>query len=224
MPGMPVTHVQPEPALPRPATATAGSGGAWRPLTGLSIVLTCRDAESEVAGAIRSLAAGAAVTSAEYEIVVVDDGSRDGTAGRVAAFVGPAGPVRLLVHSHPRGYGAALRTGLAAARMPWIMLASAHEALADSDLPGFAALTASADLVVGRRVSRTDTGSRRAAGAIWNALMRVLFDLPVHDVDCAFKLVSRDRLAGVELRASGPVVAAELVIRSGRRTAYAPVR
>ena len=225
---MTVTYAQPEPALPRPATATATtrSGGSTRRLTGLSIVLPCRDAESEVAGAIRSLAAGAAATSAEYEIVVVDDGSRDGTAGRVAAFVGATGPVRLLVHSHPRGYGAALRTGLGAARMPWVLLASAHEALADGDLPGFAALTSSAELVAGRRVSRRDRGSRRPAVAVWNALMRALFHLPVHDVDCAFKLVSRDRLAGVELRASGPVVAAELVIRcraAGARVAEYPM-
>jgi glycosyltransferase involved in cell wall biosynthesis len=183
------------------------------PLSGLSIVLPCRDAEAGVAGAIRSLSAGAVRASREYEIVVVDDGSRDGTAGHVAGFVEAAGPVRLLVHPHPRGYGAAVRTGLGAARMPWVLLASAEEALDSADLPGLSALTASADLVVGRRVTRTDPAVRRIADAVWNRLMRRLFRLDVQDVDCAFKLVRRAVLERFELRATGPVVAAELVVR-----------
>jgi glycosyltransferase involved in cell wall biosynthesis len=208
---MPATHVQTEPALPRPAAGPETPGAALRRLAGLSVVLPCRDAESGIAAAIRSLAAGAARASGEYEIVVVDDGSRDATAGRVAAFVDASGPVRLLVHPHPRGYGAAMRTGLGAARMPWVLLASAEEAL--DDIPGFAAVTGSADLVAGRRVSHDEPVSRRVAEAAWNRLMRALFRLPVHDVDCPFKLVRRDVLTGIELRSAGPVVAAELVIR-----------
>jgi glycosyltransferase involved in cell wall biosynthesis len=204
------TPVPPEAALPQPQP---GAGGTREVLAGLSVVVPCREAESGVGPAIRTLAAGAAATSADYEIVVVDDGSSDGTARSVARFVDPSGRVRLLVHPHPRGYGAAVRTGLGAARMPWVLLASATDGLDTSDLQGLAALTPSADVVAGWRTHRTDPFSRRVAGAAWNRLMRALFALPMHDVDCAFKLIRGDVLHRIELHAGGPVIAAELLVR-----------
>jgi hypothetical protein len=135
--------------------------------------------------------------------------------------------VRLLVHAHPRGYGAAVRTGLAAARMPWVLLGSTAEELTAMDLGDFAALTGSADVVVGRRVHRSDPPVARLLGAAWNRLLRVLFDLPVHDVSCAFKLIRRDLLDGVELRANGALFAAELLVRcraAGARITEHPIR
>jgi glycosyltransferase involved in cell wall biosynthesis len=211
------------PTYPRHAPAEA----ARQVLPGLSIVLPCSDAEAGVAGAIRAAAAAAAQSSADYEIVVVDDSSSDATARTAAQFVDGALRVRLLLHAHPRGRGAAVRTGLVAARMPWVLLASAAEELDAADMAEFAALTRSADVVVGRRVQRTGGRAGRIGGAAWNRLMRALFDLPVHDVDSAFMLIRRELLDGIELRASGALIGAELLVRcraQGARIAEHPVR
>jgi glycosyltransferase involved in cell wall biosynthesis len=212
MVGMPAIRVPIEPALPQPRAATA--------LGGLSVVLPCRQAERTVAPAIRALARAAADASAAYEIVVVDDGSRDGTVRNVAGFVGPVGPVRLLVHPHRRGYGAALRTGLAAATLPWILLATAGEELDAADLARLIALTASADVVVGRRAAPP----RLAAGAR-NRLARAR-GLHLHDADCPVKLLRAELLTGFELRGTSRLVAEELLLRcqaAGARITECPV-
>jgi glycosyltransferase involved in cell wall biosynthesis len=227
MAAMGTTDSAPEPALPRPLAPAAAVAGARRLVAGLSVVLPCSGAEADVGEAIRATAAAAALSSLHYEIIVVDDGGDDETVRGASRFVDGARPVRLLVHAHHRGYGAAVRTGLAAARMPWILLGTAAEDLTATDLGDFAALTGAADVVVGRRVQRSDRPVARLRGATWNHLLRALFDLPVHDVACAFKLVRRDLLEGLELRANGPLIAAELLVRcraAGGRIAEQPIR
>src|SRR5919206_25037 len=118
------TDSGPGPALPRPAAPALAADGARRLVAGLSVVLPCSGAQAAgVDEAIRATAAAAARSSLHYEIVVVDDGGGDETARAAARFVDGARPVRLLVHPHPRGYGAAVRTGLDAARLPAGLLA-----------------------------------------------------------------------------------------------------
>jgi glycosyltransferase involved in cell wall biosynthesis len=89
------------------------------PPAGVSIVLPCFDEEGNVAEAIRAASAAAAACAQDYEVMVVDDGSRDATGeiARACAAVDPR--VRVVVHERNRGYGEALRSGLEAARMPW---------------------------------------------------------------------------------------------------------
>jgi glycosyltransferase involved in cell wall biosynthesis len=181
-------------------------------LPGVTIVLPCFDEEANVADAIRAAASAAARTSEDYEILVVDDGSTDATAEIATRFIDGSRRVRLLIHPHNRGYGAALRTGLAAARMPWVLFTDADLQFDLRDLEDFAMLAGSADVVAGRRVLRRDPLRRRVTGAAWSWLMRTLFDLPVRDVDCAFKLVRRDLLHGIELSANGALISAELLV------------
>jgi glycosyltransferase involved in cell wall biosynthesis len=224
---MRTTDSGPEPALPRPAAPVAAGEGARRLLTGLSVVLPCSGAQAGVDEAIRATAAAAARSSVHYEIFVVDDGGGDETARAAAPFVDGARPVRLLVHPHPRGYGAAVRTGLDAARMPWVLLGSPAEDLTALDLGDLAALSRAADVVAGRRTHRSDPPVARLLDAAWNRLLRVLFDLPVHDVACPFKLIRRDLLEGLELRSNGALIAAELLVRcraEGARIAEHPIR
>lgn len=200
-------------ALPLPASELpAATAGPAPVLPGLSIVLPCYQEAANVADAIRAAESVAARTSEEYEILVVDDGSTDATGEIAARFVDGSGRVRLLVHSHNRGYGAAVRSGIEAASMPWVLLTDADLQFDFRDLEDFVMLARSADLVAGRRVLRRDPLRRRISGAAWNWLMRALFDLPVRDVDCAFKLVRRELLDGISLTSSGALISTELLI------------
>jgi glycosyltransferase involved in cell wall biosynthesis len=213
----PVSVATPEqssrPSAPSSSSPTEADLFAPVRLPGLSIVLPCFDEEANVADAIRYATAAASACAIDYEVIVVDDGSTDATAERAAAFAAVDEHVRLVVHVVNRGYGDALRSGLAAARMPWIFLTDADLQFDLRELERFVPLAADADLLVGRRAHRRDPLVRRVNACLWNRLMRSLFAMPLRDVDCAFKLVRASALDGIELRSHGAMISTELVVK-----------
>jgi glycosyltransferase involved in cell wall biosynthesis len=179
----------------------------------LSLVLPARDEAPSIGESLERARAVLGRLTKEYEILVVDDGSRDATAEIAARFP----EARLLRHPSGRGYGAALRTGLAAARMEWVAFTDADLQFELAELERLLAVAEDADLVIGVRAPRRDPLRRRLLGLGWNALVRALLGLPVRDVNCAFKLLRRTAVADLELRSSGAAINAELLARAAAR-------
>ncbi len=188
----------------------------------VSLVLPARDEAHSIGTALERARAALGRLTKEYEILVVDDGSRDATA-EIAARVPEA---RLLHHGRGLGYGAALRTGLAAARMDWIAFTDADLQFDLDELERLLAVADDADLVIGVRAPRRDPLRRRLLGRGWNALVRALLGTPVRDVNCAFKLLRRSALLGLPLQSTGAAINAELLARAlarGLRLREVPV-
>jgi glycosyltransferase involved in cell wall biosynthesis len=183
-------------------------------LAGLSIVLACFNEEDTIERAVRSAADVAAAASDDYEVIVVDDGSSDATLPLASELARRDPRVRVLVHAATRGYGATVRTGIDAARMPWILLTDAALPVDLHALERFLPVAAHADAVVGWRRPRGDRFGRRLGAGARELLMRHVLGVPVHDPDCAFKLVRRDLLGGLPLKHDGAMVGAEIVIRA----------
>lgn len=179
-------------------------------LPGLTVVLPCLDEEENVETAVaQALAAGARCACA-VEVIVVDDGSSDQTrtvAERVAAI---DGRVRVVVHGVNRGYGAAVRSGIVASRMPWVLLTDADLQFDLQELELMLEAAAGHDLVAGHRIDRRDPLHRRLSAHAWNRLMRRTFGVAVRDVDCAFKLARGEALRSLPLRSEGAMISAEL--------------
>jgi glycosyltransferase involved in cell wall biosynthesis len=187
--------------------------GAAR-LPGLTVVLPCFNEAPNIAQAIREATWAAAWNAEEHEVVVVDDGSTDDTA-QIAEDVARDWPqVRVVRHEENRGYGAALVSGVRAARMPWVLLTDADLQFDLDQIEHFVPLTIGADFVHGWRIDRRDPLHRRVNAAAWNWLVRRAFDLPVRDVDCAFKLIRREVVEGIPLTSSGAMISTELVVRA----------
>jgi len=183
-------------------------------LPGVAILLPCFNEVGNITAAVAEARQAAMNAAHEHEIIVVDDGSTDGT-GELARTLAEGDPhVRLVVHETNRGYGAALRTGIAAARMPWILLTDADLQFDLGQLVDITPLTTDYDLVIGRRTPRRDPFYRRVYGHTWNWLVRRMLELPVRDVDCAFKLARTDLLQSLPLRSTGAMISPELVARS----------
>jgi glycosyltransferase involved in cell wall biosynthesis len=176
-------------------------------------VLPCFNEAANVEAAIVEAIAAARLVSEHYEVVVVDDGSADSTAREAGKLVAANRAVRLVVHPMNLGYGAALRTGIDAARMPWVLLTDSDLQFDLTEIQTFLPFAQSYDLIVGYRIDRKDPLVRRANAKAWNWLVRQVFTLPVRDVDCAFKLIRRDLLSELELVSSGAMISTELVAR-----------
>ena len=156
-----------------------------------------------------------------FEIVIVDDGSRDATP-QIADELAAADPRVRAVH-HPRnlGYGAALRTGFGAARHELIAFTDGDRQFKVADIGRLAARFAEggADVVVGYRIRRADPLVRTLYAKAYRLANRIFFGLLVTDVDCACKLFRRDALAGINVESGGAFFSAELLIKlraSGR--------
>ena len=148
---------------------------------------------------------------------MVVDGGRGGARARAAALVAADPRVRVLARDADAqgggvgGRGAAVRTGLRAVRMPWVLLTDAAPQYDLTTLSDFLPAAVDHDLLVGYRVLRLDPLRRRAASATWNAVVRATLGVPVRDAGCGLALVRRSALAGVRLTADGELIGAELV-------------
>ena len=183
-------------------------------MPGLSVVLPCFNEEGNLEAMVRGALVAAAQVTEDYEVLIVDDGSTDHTAEIGAALAEGHPRVRFVMHLTNRGYGAAVRTGIAACRMPYVLLTDADLQFDLGELESFLPRLGEADVVVGYRLRRNDPPSRRLAASGWNWLVRMLYGLPFRDVDCAFKLFPRELLQHLELHSSGAVFSTELLVRA----------
>ncbi len=188
-------------------------------LPGLSVFLPCHNEEGNVERVVTAMVAELPRVAERYEVIVVDDGSRDLT-GQIADRMAAADPhVRVVHHPVNRGYGAAVTSGIRAATQPWVLLCDGDGQFDPADIAALTAETPEYDVVVGRRVRRADPLMRRANGKAWTILVRILFGIRISDIDCGFKLFRGELLDGLELRAGGAMISTELMARVAGRGA-----
>lgn len=185
--------------------------GSCRARTRLSVVLPARDEEANIEHVVATVLARASGHVSALEIVVVDDGSRDRTAARAEALARELDPVRVVRHARPRGYGAALRSGFAAARHETLFVTDADGQFPLLELPRALEALDRVDAVIGYRIDRADGVGRRLLGRAWTMLADRALGVRARDVNCAFKLFPKRILAGKELRSDGAAVSAELL-------------
>jgi len=162
-----------------------------------------------------------------YEIIVVDDGSADGTRAIADDLAERHARVRVVHHDANRGYGAALKSGLAAARLDWIFYSDSDCQFDLAEIELLLPHTSEFDAVIGYRARRSEGAVRKLNQLLWTTLVRLMFRLDVRDVDCAFKLLRRSSVERVgPLVSDGAVISAELLVklhRSGARIEQTPV-
>lgn len=200
-------------------------------LSGLSFSFPAYNEEAHVEPMVESALAVLPRFADELEVTVVDDGSRDRT-GEIADALAARHPNVRVVHQRPnRGYGAAVRSGLAAGTKPYLFFTDGDRQFDLADLALLIdALDQRTDLAIGYRLKRSDPLRRLVIGLVYNAVISLLFGGGFRDVDCGFKLFRREvfeRVPLASVRSNGAFFSAELLVRcraAGLRIAQVGVR
>lgn len=127
----------------------------------------------------------------DYEVIVVNDGSKDKTAQIVEEMSAQNHKIKLITQNPNKGYGEALKTGLYNSKFDWITFTDSDGQFDFSEINKFFEKSSDADVVVGYRIDRKDHFIRKLNGYGWTFLANLLLGVNVRDVDCGFKLISK---------------------------------
>ena len=201
----------------------------------LSVVIPAYNEEVRLARTLPVILAYLAARDYAWEVLIVDDGSRDGTA-RVAAELGAGHPVRIIRNEPNRGKGYSIRRGMLEARGAHRLFSDADLSTPIEELDGFwKHIAAGAAVVIGSRdmpgsnLERPQPLARELAGRAFNLAVRALVLPGVTDTQCGFKLFKADAAEAVfsRQRLDGyafDVEALALAQRHGFAVVEAPVR
>lgn len=185
----------------------------------LTLVLPAHNEAGNIEAVVRQSLTALPDFTDDFEIVVVDDGSRDATAAIVERVASEDCRVRLVRHERNRGYGAALTSGFRASRGEFVMFMDADRQFDIGDLRLLTPFASAYDIVAGFRMERNDPLHRRLFAETFNVAVRVLFGVHMRDIDCAFKLFRGDLLRGMELSAPGALINTEIQAKARQQRA-----
>jgi glycosyltransferase involved in cell wall biosynthesis len=149
----------------------------------------------------------------DYEVIVINDGSRDNTGEILAQLEQKYAPrMRVITHTENRGYGAALRSGFSAVTKDLVFYTDGDGQYDVRELPKLLAHMASdVGLVNGYKLERSDPQHRIWIGNVYNAFARFLFRVRIRDIDCDFRLIRRELLNDIRLISTSGTICVELV-------------
>lgn len=146
-----------------------------------------------------------------FNVVIVDDGSTDGTASVAKSLAGDRGmELKIVRHQRKSGYGAAVGDGLRAADLEYTAFTDADGQLDVADLALLIPLLSDADLVGGWRLTREDPAFRSVISGVFNRLVLMTLRIQVKDVNCALKIIRTDMLRRFDLHSKSALINAEL--------------
>lgn len=184
----------------------------------ISLVLPAYNEADNIEPVVAEATPALQAVTEDYEIVVVDDGSKDDTAGVTQRAMARDPHVCLVRHPVNRGFGAAVFSGYVNATKDWILYTDADRQFVLGEIASFVPMTDCADLIAGYRAPRRDPFLRVLYGKGWSLLCTLLFGYTVRDVDCGFKLFRRqlvEKLAP-QVESRGATFSIEWLVRAKR--------
>ncbi len=150
----------------------------------------------------------------DYEILLVDDASTDGTLDLAQSLVEKNPKVRLLRHEAHAGFGACLRTGLPAARLPLLLISTCDGCYQPADLPRLLKWIDKVHLVAGYRSIDSRRYKRNWAERLFHWIIRIIFAVRLKDPECWFLLARRSIFDRIPIQSPGPFAFAELLAKA----------
>ena len=204
------------PSAPKDRGVGCSNGTSEGLVKSLSVILPAFNEEANIRAVVEDAYRNILKITPVFEIIVVNDGSKDRTGEICDRLVEEFSEVRVVHHARNRGYGAALKSGIELARCDLIFFTDAD---GQFDLKEVAALleqTDAFDIVAGYRARRQDPPHRLLFAWGWNILVRVVLGIRIRDIDCAFKVFHRRVFKKVQIQSVGAMVNTEIFAQVSR--------
>ena len=183
----------------------------------ISVFFPCYNEQGNIRRIYESATEVLKHTGIDYEIILVDDGSTDGTPQIANAIAAADSRVRVIHHPVNLGYGSALQSGFRAATRALVFYTDADGQFSLDELPPLIPLMKQCDIVSCFRLNRQEGPIRRLNAWCWTNFMCFIFRLKLKDINCAFKLYKRSVFEDMEMRSTGALINAEILARAARR-------
>jgi glycosyltransferase involved in cell wall biosynthesis len=193
----------------------------------VSAFFPCYNDEPTIAAVVNAAVKTMKDAGVDGEIIVINDGSTDGSQAVLEELATEQSWLRVVVHDRNRGYGGALLSGFAAATKQWVFYTDGDAQFDPTELAIFLEQASDdVDVVQGYKLRRADNVARRIIGRTYHRLVAFAFGLKVRDTDCDFRLIRRSMLDRVQLTRTSGVICVELVRKlqdTGARFVELPV-
>ena len=183
----------------------------------ISVFFPCYNEQENVGRTVEKALEVMQKLNADFEVIIVDDGSSDGTGQIADEIAGRDGRVKVVHHEGNLGYGAALQSGFKAATKELVFYTDGDGQFDINEMPPLLALMEQYDIVSCYRLNRRDSIIRKINGWCWTRLVCLMFGLKIRDIDCAFKLYKREIFDKIELSSTGALIDAEILARAARK-------
>ncbi|HZT95252.1 MAG TPA: glycosyltransferase family 2 protein [Chloroflexota bacterium] len=176
----------------------------------VSVILPAHDEAGNIEPVTRRALEVLPSTAGRFEVIIVDDGSRDQTGEIADRLASESAFVRVIHHPQNRGYGNAWKTGIEAATYKWIFIMDSDRQFDIADIERLIDEAEGNDIVAGYRIARRDPYYRFLVGSCFNILVKLLFNVHLRDIDCGFKLFRADLLKSMPLESPGALINTEI--------------
>lgn len=180
----------------------------------LSVIFPAFNEEANIRHTVEAARPVLAKLAQTWEIILVNDGSEDGTSMLCDELAEQYAEVRAIHHSGNRGYGAALKSGILAARYDYIFFTDSDGQFDLKELENLIEWASHYDIVTGYRAKRQDPPHRLINAWGWRTLVRMVLGVKVRDIDCAFKVFQRSVFDRVQIRSVGAMVNTEILAQA----------
>jgi glycosyltransferase involved in cell wall biosynthesis len=182
----------------------------------ISVFYPCYNEEANVENTTLAALKTFRRISEDFEVIIVNDGSKDRTA-EIADRLADEHPEVRAVHNHPNlGYGGALQRGFREATKPWVFYTDGDGQFDFAEIDQLIPLLEKYDIVSAYRVGRQDPLIRKINAACWTVLVNIVFGMWLRDIDCAFKIYPRKLFDEIEMKSMGALIDAEVLARAKR--------
>ena len=185
-------------------------------MVSISVFFPCYNEQENVGRTVEKALEVMQQFDADFEVIIVDDGSSDGTRQIADEIAGRDKRVKVMHHQHNLGYGAALQSGFKAATKELVFYTDGDGQFDINEMLPLLALMDQYDIVSCYRLNRQDSLIRKINGWCWTRLVCLMFGLKIRDIDCAFKLYKREIFDKIELSSTGALIDAEILARAAR--------